>query len=92
MNKHVKIFLTGNLDFLKYANFIAQQATALAICGSIQKFDHNTLLVYATGNSDDIENFIDTLYSSEDSSKIVNIEIKPLDEHKEFRGVFRIIQ
>lgn len=92
MFKSLKIIISGKVAFLEYANFLANKAIILEIQGSVQRFDQNKLLVYATGDADKVESFIDALYVYDKSSEIDDVDIKPLDENKDFRGVFRIIQ
>ncbi len=91
MKKSVKILISGSFDHKKYGNFILQEASSLEIQGTLQGFEDNSFLIYAIGDTENVETLIDKLYEGVSDSVINNVEVKPIDEHRDFRGVFRII-
>lgn len=92
MRKGVKILVKGNFNRKIFDSFLIEKATELGVTGSMQEFDNSKLIMYAVGDSERVESLIDHLYNEESNgAKIEDIEIKPMDETKDFRGIFRVI-
>lgn len=92
MRKGIKILISGKIDHDIFDNFILDRATALGISGSLQIFDNNKLIVYAVGDAENVEYLIDDIYGDSCGISLDEIDVKPIDEEKNFRGIFRIIK
>jgi len=92
MRKGIKMLITGKINHDVFDKFILDRATKLGICGSLQIFDNNKLIVYAVGNTENVEFLIDDIYGDSHGTEIDEVEIRPIDEEKDFRGVFRVIK
>ena len=91
MRKGVKIFITGKFNHKIFDEFVLKLASQLGIQGSLQVFDNNTLVVYAIGEMENIEFLIDDIYGEASGASIEELSVKPLDEDRDFRGIFRVI-
>jgi acylphosphatase len=91
MRKGVKISIRGTFDHNIFDEFILQRASKLGIQGSLQVFDNNNLLVYAVGETESVEFLIDDIYGDASGANVEELNVKPLDEDKDFRGIFRVI-
>lgn len=92
MRKGIKISISGKVNHDIFDNFILNRATELGISGNLQIFDNNKLIVYAVGDAESVEYLIDDIYSDSCGATIDEVDIKPIDEEKNFRGIFRIIK
>ena len=91
MKKCLKIHVSGNVQAVGYRLHAQKQATSLNIQGSVQNTDDGNVLIYACGNSVNLEKFIDHLYKGTTDSQIDDLLAEPFINEKDFRGVFRII-
>jgi acylphosphatase len=92
MRKGIKISISGKVNHDVFDNFILNRATELGISGSLQIFDNNKLIVYAVGDTENVESLIDDIYGDSSGATLDEIDVKPIDEEKNFRGIFRIIK
>ena len=91
MRKGVKITISGKINHKLFDPFILERTSKLGIQGSLQVFDNNKLILYAVGDTENIEFLIDDIYGDTSSANIEELTVKPLEEEKDFRGIFRII-
>lgn len=90
MRKCLIIKITGNVQLDTFKVAIQKNANRLNIEGTLQN-QESGIIIYACGALDNLDKFIDTLYSSPDKSKIKDITTEPFVSEKGYRGVFRII-
>ncbi len=92
MKRCLRIKVTGKIQGVFYRRFAQKNAEKLGIEGTIQNLeDGKSVLILACGNSEKLDDFIDTLYEGSSKSKVENVSAEPLRPKKDFRGVFRII-
>ena len=87
----VSVFICGRVQGVFYRDFVRQRAERLGIEGTVQNLDDGTVMIYACGSGETLDDFLDILYEGSPKSKVDRIEVAPLDKGKEFRGVFRVI-
>jgi acylphosphatase len=91
MKKCLKIHVSGNVHGVGYRAYTQKQASSLNIQGSVQNSEDGSVLIYACGDSMDLEKFIDYLYKGTAASLVEDLIAEPFINEKDFRGVFRII-
>jgi len=91
MKQNVKIKIIGKVQGVGYREFVQKQAKRLEIEGTIQNLADKSVMIYASGQAEKLDSFIDYLYKGTGKSKIQDIEVEPLLAEKIFRGVFRIL-
>jgi len=91
MKKCSKIIVKGKVQGVSFREFVQKKAEKLKLEGTVQNLHDETVIINVCGMSDDIENFIDELYSGSPKSNVDDISEEPLTNKPEFRGVFRII-
>lgn len=92
MRKGVKLTITGQIDSNRLNHFLLKFTEENQIQGTMQSINDSELTISALGDKDRIESLIDELYNDNNGIKIDDLDIKPLDEPKDFRGIFRIVQ
>ena len=92
MKQCLKIKICGKVQGVSYREFAQKKASKLKIEGTIQNLENkNSVLILACGTSTDLDNFIDDLYQGSPKSHVEDVQVEPLFQEKNFRGVFRII-
>jgi acylphosphatase len=91
MRKCLKIRVFGNVQGVAYRAYTQKQAQQLSIEGSVQNAEDGTVIIFACGNSEHLDKFIDMLYKGTAQSKVQDVAAEPLMNEKDFRGAFRII-
>ena len=91
MKKSVKIIVSGKVQAVGLREFISKQAAKLEVQGTIQNSHDGTVVIYAQGSDDGIENLIDSIYKGSPKSKVEHVSVDILSTPKDFRGVFRVI-
>ena len=91
MKQNVRIKIIGNVQGVGYREFVQKQAKKLDIEGTIQNLSDKTVMIFASGQAERLDSFIDHLYKGTGKSKVNEIEVEPLLSEKIFRGVFRIL-
>lgn len=91
MNRCSKIIVKGKVQNVNYRDFVKKCAKKLGIEGTIQNQNDESVVIYAYGLTEILENFIDLLYKGSSKSKVEDIIVEPSQQKKDFRGVFRII-
>lgn len=95
MHKGVRIFITGIFNHPVLDKFLLSFTSKHDLQGSMQKATEEveqSLTIFVVGDKDAIELLIDELYEEKNGLSINELDIKPLEEPKEFRGVFRIVE
>lgn len=91
MKQCIKIVISGQVQSLSYKEVIQKQAQKLHIEGTLQSHDGSDLLIFACGQSNDLDELIDHIYKGTDDIKIRDVVIEPFISEKNYRGVFRVI-
>lgn len=92
MKQCIKIVITGKVQSTSYKEVIQKQAMKLHIEGTLQNYEDGDLLIFACGQSGDLDELIDHIYKGTSDIKIRDVIIEPLINEKNYRGVFRIIE
>ena len=88
----VKINVIGHVQGVGFRDFAKKQAQSFQVEGLIQNLDDNKVSISACGLSDALDKFIEQIYKGPKKSSVQNVEVEPISSHKDFRGVFRIIE
>lgn len=91
MHKGIKVLLTGQFNVKRFNEFIISYTKTVGIHGTIQMTSDNQAVILAEGEKDKVESLIDELYNENNGIRIESLDTKPLDESKDFRGIFRIV-
>ena len=91
MKQNVRIQITGSIQGVGYREYVQKYATKLEIEGTIQNLSDQSIIIFASGQADDLDTFIDHLYKGSTKSKVSEVLVEPLLNGKTFRGVFRIL-
>ncbi len=91
MKQCIKIIITGQVQSLSYKEVIQKQAQKLHIEGTLQNHEGDDILIFACGQSDNLDELIDHIYKGTSDIKIRDVVIEPFINEKNFRGVFRVI-
>lgn len=91
MKKSVKIIISGKFNYTQLPRFLLAQSKLLAIQGILQIVNPESANLYLTGNIDNVESFIDSIFDDNSGIERAEIDIKPMDEDKDFRGIFRVV-
>ena len=91
MKQCLKITVTGEVQGVGYREFVQKQAINLEVEGTVHNVSTGSVVIYACGLSENLDDLIDALYKGPKKSKVENISAEPLVVPKEFRGVFRVI-
>jgi len=83
--------VTGKVQGVFYRKFVQTQAQKLGIEGTVQNLDDKSVLIYACGLADKLDDLIDLLYKGSPKSKIEDVVVEPLIQEKNYRNVFRVI-
>jgi acylphosphatase len=90
MRRCLKIKVIGKVQGVFYRDFVQKSASTLGIEGTVQN-EENSVLIFACGDAERLDSLIDELYKGSPKSKVENVLVEPLQQLKDFRGVFRII-
>lgn len=91
MKKSLRITVSGKVQNVGLQNHIKERASKLQVEGTSEHHNNGQLLVYASGEDQNLELFIDSIYEGTSSSEVEGVEIESQPRSKDFRGVFRII-
>lgn len=92
MKQCLRLTIFGTVQGVKFRSFIQQQAQALGIEGTVQNAEDGTVLVFACGVSEHLDQFIDMLYKGCPGATVDNVVAEPMMRERDFRGVFRILE
>ena len=92
MKKCLKITVTGTVTGVGYREYVKKHARSLEIEGTAQNSDDDQrVVIYARGDADNLEKFLDHLYKGTPKSKVEDVLAEPFTNERDFRGVFRVI-
>lgn len=91
MKQCLRIKVFGQVQGIGYREFAKKAAHKLEIEGTAQNIEEEYVMIYACGDSNKLDAFIDELYKGPKNAQVKNIEVEPLVLEKDFRGVFRVI-
>jgi acylphosphatase len=91
MKQCLKIKVFGQVQGTGYREFAKKAAHKLEIEGTAQNIEDGSVVIYACGDSNNLDSFLDELYKGPKNAHIKNIEAEPFLSEKDFRGVFRVI-
>ena len=91
MRRCSKITIQGKVQGVSFREFVQKKAEKFNIEGTVQNSHNDIVIINACGMAENIDDFIDALYSGPPKSKVEKISEEPLSNKPEFRGVFRII-
>ena len=91
MKRCVRIIVSGVVQGVFYRDFARESASKLGVEGSIQNQEDGSVIIFACGLAECLDDFIDLLYQGSSKSSVENVFVAPLSLNKEFRGVFRVI-
>lgn len=90
MKRCIKIMVSGAIAGVGYLEFAQEYARRCKIEGTVQGQENGTVLIYAAGVGDALDEFIDFLYQGPAGSVVEEIALE-LAPCRDFRGVFRVI-
>ena len=91
MKRCVKITITGKVQNVSYRAFTQKKAMALGIEGTVQNAENGSVIIYACGPAEKLDQLIDYLYEGTPETQIKELTVEPFINEKDFRSVFRII-
>ena len=72
--------------------FIQKVAIEYSLEGTAQLVGPHKVRINACGKKENVDSFVDSIYGESSKSDIEEIEMEPLLQEKNFRGVFRVIE
>ena len=87
----LKITVTGKVQTIGYRDYAKKQAEKLSIEGTAQNAENGGVIILACSEANALDSFIDALYDGPAGAEVENVAAEPLQNKKEFRGVFRVI-
>lgn len=91
MSRYIKVIVSGKVTDVGYRHFIKKHADKLSVEGYIKNNEDGSVIIYAFATSAILDNFMDFVYKGSAKSEVKNVEVEPMQTHRDFRGVFRII-
>ena len=91
MKKSVRLTVSGNVQGVGLREHIKKHAEELSLQGTVQNSTDGTVVLYVTGPDERLEQLIDCIYQGTSKAIIDRIIAESFANHKDFRGVFRII-
>ena len=91
MKRWVKITVFGNIQGVGYCEHVKKYADQFRIEGTVQPEERGSVLIYAVGVNDALDDFIDYIYQGSADSLVEEVAIEIAAPGRDFRGVFRII-
>lgn len=91
MKRCIKITVYGGVQGVGYREFVQKYAKKFNVAGSIQNADDGSVLIYAAGSSDALDDLIDYIYQGSPQSSVQEVAIEIAKTSRDFRGVFRVI-
>lgn len=91
MKRCVRITVYGKVQGVGYREYVQKYAQKFKIEGIIQNSEDGSVLMYAAGPAEALDDLIDFVYQGSEKSKIEEVAIEIAPRARDFRGVFRII-
>jgi len=91
MKRWVKITVFGSVQGVGYCEHVRKYAEQFRIEGTVQHEERGSVLIYAAGESDALDDFVDYVYQGSADSLVEEVALEIATPGRDFRGVFRII-
>lgn len=92
MNQCMRITFIAEGGKESLHSFVRRQAKEFSLEGVVQPFTDDKVRVIVCGPRDNVEDFIDTLYSGANEKMLDNLRVEPIMKDRDYRGVFRVIE
>ena len=92
MKKCVKVLFEVEKAQKVLEGFIAKQASLCKVEGVGQQIKPGIIQIYACGQEEQIDEFIDALYVGNQQVELKSIKIETCPTDRSYRGVFRIVE
>lgn len=92
MKKCIKVVFEVENAQIFLETFIAQQAEKYRVEGVGQEIKQGIIQLYACGQEEQVDEFIDCLYVGMPNIQLKNIKIETCPTDRSYRGVFRIVE
>ena len=91
MKKSIKVTVYGAVQGVGFRAYVQKAAEEAGVEGSVQNRTDGTVLIYANGSSDALDELIDGIYSGPEAATVEEVAIEISPTVRNFRGVFRVI-
>lgn len=91
MKRCVKITVYGTVQGVGYREFVQKYAQKYKVEGAARNVDDGSVLIYAAGTGEALDNLLDYVYQGSPKSVIEEVAIEIALDKRNFRGVFRVI-
>ena len=92
MKKCVKVVFSAKIPETFLYNPVKESACSLNVEGTVQVItSEQKVYLFAFGNKEEVNEFLDMLYTALIKIGIEDIEIEPVVNKKDYRGIFRVI-
>jgi len=92
MKKSIKVLfdITHGQKYLE--GVVAKQAELYGVHGVGQQIKPGVVQLYLVGDEEQVDNFLDCLYTADTKYSLKNINIETCTADRSFRGIFRIVE
>ncbi len=91
MKRSLRITISGNVQDITLQEKIQTAAEKFKLEGICENLDEDKLLVFVNGESEMLDNLIDTIYEGTPTTTVEYVDVESNTTPKNYRGVFRII-
>ena len=91
MKRCIRITVYGTVQGVGYREYVQKHASKFNVEGTIQNAEDGSVLIYAAGEADSIDDLIDYVYQGSKQSSVDEVAIEIATNKRDFRGVFRVI-
>ncbi len=91
MKRWIKITVFGAVQGVGYCDYVKKHAESFGIEGTVQDEERGSVLIYAVGANEALDNFIDYVYQGPENSLVEEVAIEIATPGRDYRGVFRVI-
>lgn len=91
MKRCVRITVYGNVQGVGYREHVQKFAQQFRVAGTIQNAEDGSVLIYASGATEALDDLIDHIWQGTRTAKVEEVAIEIAPKARDFRGVFRLI-
>lgn len=94
MIRWVKITVYGTVQGVRYREHVKKYADKYKVQGAIRNADDGSVVIYASGPGEALDNLLDYIYQGSCKSEIEEVAIEAMSEsekRRSFRNAFRVI-
>lgn len=91
MKRSLRITISGNVQDMSFKEKIQHAAEKFKLEGICENLDEDKLIILVNGESEMLDNLIDTIYEGTLKTKIDFVDVESNTTPRNYRGVFRII-